>query len=101
MPCHGHAFLKATSQGHGVAWERHGMCELALAVLRHHVGDQPAFGEWQSRGSVAAGERHGMCEFGFMFLQADTGSVTELELSHSRFLPNTFQFVIHSAFSCC
>jgi hypothetical protein len=50
--------LKAT------AWERHGMCELASAVLRRHVGDLPAFGEWQVRGRVAAGERHGMCESG-------------------------------------
>jgi hypothetical protein len=26
------------------AWERHGMCELASAVQRRHVGDLPAFG---------------------------------------------------------
>jgi hypothetical protein len=33
-------------QGRGrvTAWERHGMCELALAVQRRHVGDLPAFG---------------------------------------------------------
>jgi hypothetical protein len=28
----------------GTAWERHGMCELASAVQRRHVGDLPAFG---------------------------------------------------------
>jgi hypothetical protein len=51
VPCHDHAVLKATSQGHGraqhgrgmsVAWL--GMCELASAVLRRHVGDLPAYG---------------------------------------------------------
>jgi hypothetical protein len=26
------------------AWEQHGMCELASAVQRRHVGDLPAFG---------------------------------------------------------
>jgi hypothetical protein len=41
------------------------MCELALAVLRRHVGDLPAFREWQGRDRVAAGERHGMCELAF------------------------------------
>jgi hypothetical protein len=30
--------------GMGTAWERHGMCELASAVPRRHVGDLPAFG---------------------------------------------------------
>jgi hypothetical protein len=29
---------------HSVAWERHGMCELASAVQRWHVGELPAFG---------------------------------------------------------
>jgi hypothetical protein len=28
----------------GTAWERHGMCELASAVKRRHVGHLPAFG---------------------------------------------------------
>jgi hypothetical protein len=49
VPCHDHAVLKATSlghgtarHGHGMAW--HGMCELASAVLKRHVGDLPAFG---------------------------------------------------------
>jgi hypothetical protein len=40
--------------------ERHGMCELAWAVQRRHVGYLPAFGtvgEWQSSGRVEAGER--------------------------------------------
>jgi hypothetical protein len=67
LPCHEYAVLKANSQGHGrfAATERHGMCELASAVQRRHVGDLPAFGtdgEWQGRGRVAVGERHGMCE---------------------------------------
>jgi hypothetical protein len=33
-------------QGDGMrtAWERHGVCELALAVLKRHVGNLPAFG---------------------------------------------------------
>jgi hypothetical protein len=44
---------------HIAAWERHGMCELASAVLRRHVGDLPLFEEWQGRGRVAAGERIG------------------------------------------
>jgi hypothetical protein len=57
LPCHEYAFLKANSQGHGrvvagprqgdgigTAWERHGMCELASAIQRRHVGDLPAFG---------------------------------------------------------
>jgi hypothetical protein len=30
--------------GMGTAWERHGMCELASAVQRRHVGDMPTFG---------------------------------------------------------
>jgi hypothetical protein len=30
--------------GMGKAWERYGMCELASAVQRRHVGDLPAFG---------------------------------------------------------
>jgi hypothetical protein len=28
----------------GTAWERHGVCELASAVQRRHVGDLPALG---------------------------------------------------------
>jgi hypothetical protein len=44
MPCHGHAVLKATSQGHGTARYEHGMCELTLAIQRRHVSDLPAFG---------------------------------------------------------
>jgi hypothetical protein len=57
LPWHEYAIMKATSQGHGrvvagsrqgdgmvTAWERHGMCELASAVHRRHVGDLPAFG---------------------------------------------------------
>jgi hypothetical protein len=97
--------LKATAgsrQGRGrwMAWERHGMCELASAVQRRHVGDLPAFGVWQGRGRGTPWKRHGICEFGIVFLQANTGTVPELELSLSRFLPNPFQFVIHSAFSC-
>jgi hypothetical protein len=38
--------MKATSQGQGrvVAGERHGMCELASAIQRRHVGDLPTFG---------------------------------------------------------
>jgi hypothetical protein len=64
LPCQEYAVLKATSQGYGrfTAGERHGMCELASAVQRRHVGDLPAFGtvaEWQGSGRVAAGERHG------------------------------------------
>jgi hypothetical protein len=30
-------------RGRGTAWVRHGMCELASAVQRRHVGDMPAF----------------------------------------------------------
>jgi hypothetical protein len=52
LPCHDHAVLKAASQGHGTlrhghamgtAWEWNGMCELASAIQRRHVGDLPAF----------------------------------------------------------
>jgi hypothetical protein len=45
LPCHEYAFLKATSQGRGrvTAWEQHGMCELASAFQRRHVGNLPAF----------------------------------------------------------
>jgi hypothetical protein len=82
LPCHEYAVLKATSQGHDrfAAGERHGMCELASAVPRRHVGDLPAcgtVGEWQGRGRGTslcvcelafnaarrtAWEWHGMCE---------------------------------------
>jgi hypothetical protein len=51
FPCHATTMpfwkrlLKATTQrGMGTTWERHGMCELASAVQRRHVGDLPAFG---------------------------------------------------------
>jgi hypothetical protein len=44
IPCRDHAILKAASQGHSTAWAWHGMCRLALAVHRRHVGDLPAFG---------------------------------------------------------
>jgi hypothetical protein len=44
VPCHDHAVLKATSQGHGTARHGNGMCELASAVQRRHVGDLPSFG---------------------------------------------------------
>jgi hypothetical protein len=43
MPCHVRADLKATSQGHGTARHGHGVCELASAVQRQHMGDLPAF----------------------------------------------------------
>jgi hypothetical protein len=45
--------------------ERHGLCELVLAVQRQHVDDLLAFstlGQWQDRGKVTAWERHGMCK---------------------------------------
>jgi hypothetical protein len=51
-----------------MAGERQGMCELASAVQRRHVGGLPTYstvGEWQGSGRVAAGERHGMCELAF------------------------------------
>jgi hypothetical protein len=51
FPCHAtimpfrKRLLKATAQrGMGMAWERHGMCELASAVHRRHMGHLPAFG---------------------------------------------------------
>jgi hypothetical protein len=46
VPCHDHAVLQETSQGHGTArhGNGHGMCELASPVQRRHVGDLPAFG---------------------------------------------------------
>jgi hypothetical protein len=50
------------------AGERHGICELASAVQRRHVGDLPAFGtfgEWQDRGRGTAWEWHDMCELAF------------------------------------
>jgi hypothetical protein len=39
--------------------ERHGMCELASAVQKRHVGDLPAVGtvgEWQGSGRVVVGQ---------------------------------------------
>jgi hypothetical protein len=65
FPCHAKNMsfwkrpLKATA---GV---QHGVCELASAVQRRHVGNLPAFdtvGEWQGSDRVVAGSRHGMCE---------------------------------------
>jgi hypothetical protein len=54
LPCHVTTipfckrFLKATAQsGMDMAWERHGICELASAVQRRHVGYLPAFGFFQ------------------------------------------------------
>jgi hypothetical protein len=44
VPCHDHAILKATSQGHGTVRHGHGMCELASAIQRRHMGNLPAFG---------------------------------------------------------
>jgi hypothetical protein len=44
VPCHDHAVLKATSQGHGTVRHGHGMCELASAIQRQHMGNLPAFG---------------------------------------------------------
>jgi hypothetical protein len=44
------------------AGERHGMCKLASAVQRRHVGDLPVFGtvgEWQSSGRIFAGSLPG------------------------------------------
>jgi hypothetical protein len=35
-----------------VAWEQHGMCELASAVQRRHVGNLPAFGLFLLPGGV-------------------------------------------------
>jgi hypothetical protein len=31
-------------RGRVTAWEQHGMCELASAIQRRHIGDLPAFG---------------------------------------------------------
>jgi hypothetical protein len=44
--CRSESDLSRPRQGRdrGTAWERHGMCELASAVQRRHVGDLPAFG---------------------------------------------------------
>jgi hypothetical protein len=50
---------------HSAAWERHGTCEIASVILRRHVGDLPAFREWQGRGRGTAWERHGMYELTF------------------------------------
>jgi hypothetical protein len=77
---------------HSVAWEQHGMCELASAVQRRYLGDLPAFGFFRLPSGVPrrllqeadyqlgyirpprglsrrtrhcrrmAGSRHGMCE---------------------------------------
>jgi hypothetical protein len=70
FPCCSPALpLKATAvsrqgRGRGTVWEWNGMCELASAVQRRHVGDLPEFGtvgEWQGSGSGRgrAWERHG------------------------------------------
>jgi hypothetical protein len=48
-PCRSHAMARTCSESdlsrsrHSAAWERHGICELASAVQRRHVGDLPAF----------------------------------------------------------
>jgi hypothetical protein len=45
-------------RGRGTALERHGMCELASAVQKRHVGDMPSFGsvgEWQRSGRSRQG----------------------------------------------
>jgi hypothetical protein len=55
-------------RGRVAAGKWHGMCELASAAQRRHVGDLPTFGtvgEWQGSGRVVAWERHGMCELAF------------------------------------
>jgi hypothetical protein len=41
VPCHNHAILKVTSQGHGTARHGHGhaMCDVASTVQTRHVGD--------------------------------------------------------------
>jgi hypothetical protein len=59
-------------RGRGTAWKRLGMCELASAVQRRHVGDLPrsklsdngrvVAGSRQGTGMVTAWKRHGMCE---------------------------------------
>jgi hypothetical protein len=68
--------LTATAQrSMGAEWERHGMCELASAVLRRHVGDLPAIGEWQGRGRVAAWERHDICELTSAVLRRHVGDL--------------------------
>jgi hypothetical protein len=68
LPGHEYVALKAISEGRGTArngnaigtaWERQHMCKLASAILRRHVGNFPAFGEWHGRGRVVAGSRQG------------------------------------------
>jgi hypothetical protein len=49
-------------RGMGPEWERNGMCELASAVHRRHVGEMHAFGnvgEWQGHGRFVTGSRQG------------------------------------------
>jgi hypothetical protein len=41
-PCRSESHLSRPR--HSAAWKRHGMCALASAVQRRHVGDLPAFG---------------------------------------------------------
>jgi hypothetical protein len=60
---------------HSAAWGRHGMCELASAVLRQHVGDLPAFGEWQGSGRETGWERH-MCELALAVLRRHVGDLS-------------------------
>jgi hypothetical protein len=74
VPCHDNAVLDETSQGHGTVRHVNGMCELASAFHRWHVGDLPAFGSSDISGYQAdfhegdgtVGERQGrsigMCE---------------------------------------
>jgi hypothetical protein len=51
MPCRAHAMPRQchsesdfSRPRHSAAWAWHGMCELASAVQRRHVGDLPVFG---------------------------------------------------------
>jgi hypothetical protein len=53
MPCCSLAMPRICHSESDLSRPRHGMCELASAVQRRHVGDLPAFdivGEWQGRG---------------------------------------------------
>jgi hypothetical protein len=61
-PCHATTMpfskriLQVTAQlGTGAAWSWHGMCELASAVQRRHVGDLPAFGFFRLHAEIHEG----------------------------------------------
>jgi hypothetical protein len=43
---------------HSAAWLRHGMCELASADQRRHVGDLPAFGFFQPEFHEVCSQEH-------------------------------------------